>query len=115
MSPNTTYKVRVQHEGNLLDPSEQSGTVTITTGASRNAHEIVTSDIDMLKEWQEEVIKEEYNHIQNAEAIAAIVDAKRDHLACKVLCETEYCASICDAQFAADVAQTLNDYDIGGN
>ena len=49
LSPNTTYKVRVQHEGNLLDPSEQSGTVTITTGASRNMYELVTNRLASLE------------------------------------------------------------------
>ena len=49
LQTNTTYTVKVKHQGNSLDDSEFSSSVTFTTGATRNIREHYQQKIDVLQ------------------------------------------------------------------
>lgn len=65
------------------------------------------TSVNILIEWNREVIEEEYNHITDPTVKDQLVAAKQAHLECKLLCETDYCDSICNAQYAEALAEIL--------
>ena len=58
---NTTYTVRVKHQGNALDDSEWSTATTFTTGATRNLYTYYKERVELLESRLASIEADEVN------------------------------------------------------